>query len=79
MPPSHEEAFVILRADLFHRADTPLETVIIAKEIVRSLELAQGEVTRLNALHPDGQVRYWVAASRLFPPGTSASSFDQPA
>jgi hypothetical protein len=77
--PAHEEVFVILRADLFHRADTPLETVITAKEVVRSLELAEREVTRLNALHPDGEIRYWATPSRLFPLGRSAGSHEQPA
>jgi hypothetical protein len=76
---SYEEAFVILRADLFHRADVPLETRITAKEVVRSLEVAQREVTRLNALHPDGQVRYWAARSRLLPSGSSSSSDEPPA
>jgi hypothetical protein len=77
--PEHEQVFVILRADLFHEPDTPLEDKITAKEIVRSLELAEGEVARLNALNPDSQVRYWLTPSRLFPPGRSASSKEQPA
>jgi hypothetical protein len=77
--PVHEEAFVILRADLFHEPDTPLEQLITAKEVVRSLELAEREVARLNALHPDGQVRYWLTRSRLFPPGHSAGPDHRPA
>jgi hypothetical protein len=77
--PHHEQAFVILRADLFHGTDTPFETVISAKEVVRSRELAEREVARLNALHPDGQVRYWLTPSRLFAPGRSAGSDEQQA
>jgi hypothetical protein len=74
-----EQVFVILRADLFHSADASIETTITAKEIVRSLDLAEREVARLNALHADRRVRYWVSPSRLFPPGRSASSYGQPA
>jgi hypothetical protein len=75
----HEQAFVILRADLFQPSGTPLEQLVSAKEIVRSPELAEREVARLNALHPDGQVRYWFTYSRLFPPGRSSSSGEAPA
>jgi hypothetical protein len=78
-PKDKEHVFVILRADLFHPEGTSLETVVSPKEVVRSEELAQREVARLNALHPDGQVRYWYAISRLFPPGLSAGSSDVPA
>ena len=61
-----EPAFVILVPRYFHQPGTALETLITAKAIVRSREVAELEVARLDALHPDGQVRYWVAASRLF-------------
>jgi hypothetical protein len=74
-----EDVYVVLRADLFHAADAPLETLVTAKQVVRSQELAEREVARLNAMHPDGQVRYWYAHSRLFPPGRSASSVEAPA
>ena len=79
-PKDKEHVWVILRADLFlHPADPSLETLITAKEVVRSEELAKREVARLNSLHPEGDVRYWFTISRLFPPGTSAGSSDVPA
>ena len=63
-----EPVYVILRADLFHKPGTELETLITAKGVVRSLEDAQREVERLNALHPDGSVKYWWQTSRLYEP-----------
>ncbi len=72
----HEEVYVVLRADLFHEPGTNLETLVTVREALRSQDLARREVARLNALHPDGQVRYWYAASRLFPPGRSASTVE---
>lgn len=70
--PRKEEVFVILRADRFHGPDTELKTLVTAKQVVFSRDMAEREVARLNALHPDGTVRYWAAMSRLFPFGTSA-------
>jgi hypothetical protein len=70
---------VILRADLFHGPNAPVETVVTPKEVVQTQELAEREVERLNALHPDGQVRYWYCPSRLYPAGRSASSTEAPA
>lgn len=64
-----EVVFVVMRADLFHGADVGLETMITAKEVLPSQDLAQAEVRRLNALHPDGRVRYWFTASRFFRDG----------
>ena len=74
-----DDVYAVLRADLFHGPDTPLETLITVKEVVRSEDIAKLEVKRLNALHPDGRVRYWYQHSRLFPPGRSASSVEAPA
>lgn len=74
-----EAVFVVLRADLYHAPDTPPEMLVTAKEVVRSQELAECEVARLNAMQPDGQVRYWYTPSRLFPPGRSASSVEESA
>jgi hypothetical protein len=78
-PEDREDVYVILRADLFHGPETPLELLVTAKEVVRSLELAEREVARLNALHADRQVRYWFSHSRLFPPGHAAGSAEPPA
>lgn len=74
-----EDVFVVLRADLYHAPGTPLDMLVTAKQVVRSQELAEREVARLNAMHPDGQVRYWYTHTRLFPPGRSASSAEPPA
>ena len=74
-----DDVYAVLRADLFHDSGTPLETVITVKEVVRSEDVAKREVERLNALHPDGRVRYWYQHSRLVPPGRSASSGEAPA
>jgi hypothetical protein len=74
-----QEVFVVLRADLFHAPGTALEALVTAKQVVHSRELAEREVSRLNALHPDGEVRYWYTSSRLFPPGLSAGSSEAPA
>jgi hypothetical protein len=78
-PDDRVQVFVVIRADLFHDPGTPLENLISAKEVVHSQELAEREVARLNAMHPDGQVRYWYTVSRLFAPGRSASSSSPPA
>ena len=64
-----EEVFVVLRADLFHGSDAAPETVVTAKEVLVSREQAESQVQRLNALHPDGRVRYWFTPSRLFRDG----------
>ena len=74
-----EDVYVILRADVFHRANMSLDQLITVKEVVRSADIAEREVERLNGLHPDGEVRYWSAHSRLFPAGRSASSVAEPA
>jgi hypothetical protein len=64
-----QEVFVVLRADMFHGTHAALETLVTVKAVLRSREQAESEVRRLNALHPDGQVRYWFAPSRLFRDG----------
>ena len=71
-----EQVFVVLRADLFLGPDAPVESLVTAKEVVHSLELAEQEVARLNALRPEGGIRYWYCPSRLYPPGRSASSVE---
>ena len=82
MSPSHkgqEHVFVVLRADLFQGPDALVETLVTAKEVVHTQELAEQEVARLNALRPDGGVRYWYWLCRLYPPGRSAGSAEPPA
>jgi|GEM_PF-1192290 len=78
-PGAPEQVYVVLRADLFYDGDPAIEDLVTAKEVLRSLELAEREAARLNALHPDGKTRYWVRATRLYPPGYSAGSIEPPA
>jgi hypothetical protein len=73
---TYEHVYAVLQADLYQGPAAPLEVLITVKEIVRSEELAEREVARLNALRNDGSVRYWWQVSRLFAPGQSASSDD---
>ena len=82
MSPSYEgqeHVFVVPRADLFHGPGAPIETLVTPKHVVYSQELAEQEVARLKALHPDGRVRYWSRVCRLYPPGRSAGSVEAPA
>ena len=55
---AQEEVFAILRWDGFHDPEAPPDVLATVKEVVRSRELAEAEVARLNA--------------RLFPEGSSA-------
>ncbi|MCS6863749.1 MAG: hypothetical protein RMJ56_06490 [Gemmataceae bacterium] len=66
-----EEVYAVLRHDGFHGSDAGPEVSVIVKEIVRSRELAEAEVNRLNAQAPEG-VRYWWQVTRLFSHGYSA-------
>jgi hypothetical protein len=59
----------VLRADLFHGPGADLETVVTAKAVFGSRAEAEREVRRLNALRPEGRVRYWCTCSRLFRDG----------
>jgi hypothetical protein len=61
-----ESVWVILRADLFQGRDSDPQTLVTAKGVVRSEDVAHKEVERLNALHPDGLVKYWCQVSRLY-------------
>ena len=67
-----QEVFAILRWDGFHTSATSPEVLVTVKEIVRSQELAEAEVARLNALNEGRNVRYWWQPTRLFPEGRSA-------
>jgi hypothetical protein len=61
-----EHVYVVVRADLYHGPDTPLEMLVTTKAVLRSRKAADSEVARLNALHPDGSVQYWCSLSRLY-------------
>ena len=60
-----EPIYVILRADLYLGRDVDPDTLVTAKAVVLSEDVARQEVARLNAMHPDGSVRYWWQLSRL--------------
>jgi hypothetical protein len=67
-----EGVFAILRYDGFHAPEAGPEVTVTVKEVVRSQELAEAEVARLNALAEGREVRYWWQFTRLFPEGRSA-------
>jgi hypothetical protein len=71
--------YVVVRADLFHKPDVSLEELVTTKAVLRSREAANREVARLNALHPDGSVRYWCSFSRLYEDDVSGKDRDEPA
>ena len=74
MEKERQGVYAVLRYDSFHGPDAAPETTVTVKEIVRSQELAEAEVARLNALRTDDEVRYWWQYTRLFPEGSSASA-----
>jgi hypothetical protein len=67
-----EEVFAIVRWDGFHSPGASPEVFVTVKEIVRSQDLAEAEVARLNALCEGSDIRYWWQPTRLFPEGRSA-------
>jgi len=77
MSKSHKErdqVYAVLRWDAFQAPDSTPEVQVTVKEVVRSRELAEAEVVRLNALNEGKQVRYWWQRTRFFPEGKSAGS-----
>jgi hypothetical protein len=54
-----EEVFAIVRWDGFHSPGASPEVFVTVKEIVRSQDLAEAEVARLNALCEGSDIRYW--------------------
>ena len=68
-----EPVFVVLRYDAFQVGAPPQESVTI-KEVVRSQDIAEAEVARLNSLNAEKDVRYWWKYARLFPEGESAGN-----
>jgi hypothetical protein len=69
-PKRREQAFAVLRVDDFLNAEC-LEHRVSVKEVVRSLQIAEREVTRLNELNRNKGCRYFWQSTRLFPPGES--------
>jgi hypothetical protein len=69
-----EAVYAILRYDAFQGPDARPEVAVTVKEIVRTLDLAEAEVVRLNALTEGRDVRYWWQQTRLYPEGESAGA-----
>lgn len=67
-----DQVYAIIRWDGFQGPGARPEALVTVKEIVRTMELADAEVARLNALQNGKNVRYWWQVTRLFPPGRSA-------
>ena len=67
----HEGVYAILRHDPWLDS---LESAVTVKQIVRTLEIAEADVARLNDLNGHKGSRYWWQYTRLFPDGTSAGS-----
>jgi hypothetical protein len=64
-----EDAYAVVRID--HYKSFPPESVTV-KEIVRSQEVAESEVERLNRINADKECSYFWQYTRLFPAGQSA-------
>lgn len=69
-----EQVYAVVRWDGDSGSKAAPELLVTVKEIVRTLELAEAEVERLNVLNEDKGVRYWCQATRLFPEGRSAGT-----
>jgi hypothetical protein len=70
-PKPHEHVYAIVRFDRFKHSTEHSFTV---KEIVRSQDIAELEVKRLNEVNADKDCTYFWQTTRLFPSGTSAGS-----
>jgi hypothetical protein len=64
-----DQVYAIIRWDGFQGPAARPEALVTVKGIVSSLELAEAEVARLNALNEAKGVRYWSQPTRLFPSG----------
>jgi len=67
----NEHVYAIVRFDRFQHSKEHSFTV---KEIVRSQDIAELEVKRLNEVNADKDCTYFWQTTRLFPFGTSAGS-----
>lgn len=66
-----EHVFAIVRVDDYGDS---IEKYVTVKEIVRSLDIAESEVKRLNELNAGKHCKYFWQTTRLFPPGTCAGN-----
>ena len=71
----HQQVYAVVRLDFYGTASP--EHSIAVKEIAHSLDLAQAEVERLNRINADKQCTYFWQATRLYPPGMSASTREE--
>ncbi|MBW2258793.1 MAG: hypothetical protein JRI25_30015 [Deltaproteobacteria bacterium] len=78
MSKNAEQVFAVLRHDRFLLDVAKIESTITVKEVVRDLELAKAEVSRLNASNAEKDCHYFWQTTRLYPPGESASSRLEP-
>ena len=60
-----QHVYAVIRVDGFDDPAASLEDRITVKEIVSSLEAAQGEVARLNKLNGPNRARYFWQTTRL--------------
>jgi hypothetical protein len=59
---NHEQAFAIVRLDLFQEADirSEPEVIVTVKKVVWAREVAESEVSRLNRLNEvKGAMYFW--------------------
>ncbi len=63
----HEQAFAVVRLDLFQEADlrSEPEVIVVVKEVVWDRQLAEAEVARLNRLNADKGVTYFWTFTRV--------------
>src|SRR5262245_46609148 len=68
-----DEVYAVIRHD---KHDVEIQHAITVKEIVRTREMAEAEVARLNSLVGHEAQTYWWQYTRLFPPGESFGTHD---
>lgn len=61
----YDHVFAIIRIDMFHSDDVPLQDVITVKKVVWTAEAAEAEVNRLNALKNGRKSMYFWELTRL--------------
>ena len=62
---TRDEVYAIVRWDGFQGAAARPEALVTVTKVVRSQQLAEAEVARLNALADGEDIRYWWQATRL--------------
>ena len=70
----YEHVYAVLRVDVFHDPAIPIEHKVTVKEVVRSANLAECEVRRLNEVNATKGCHYFWQQTRLFPPRESQGS-----